>query len=222
MRVKTIASYAILVGLLALSASGLHAQTLAQKKPEAYALGVSLGFASFQMQVASNQKVGNHPGYWEALGSLSRAVDFARSISAAKDAPANLPDPTRLDGMVKSGRNTLEQTDENQLSTARSQYEEIVAFRSSYAAILSKTSADLTNAYNLGVNLAIAETQTTAGEPARTIVYQSLTNARTAAQALKLDLAELNVCIEMAGGNTSLEETRKRISSVRTTYQSLL
>ncbi len=114
------------------------------------------------------------------------------------------------------------EANENYVNYVKGMNDDIVALRTSYSVKLSRASADLANAYNLGVNLAIAEGQTTAGEPARQIVYASLINARTAAQALKLDMSELNVCIELTNGRTPLEEVRNRIQSVRTTYQSLL
>jgi hypothetical protein len=209
-------------GLLVLWGSSVHAQTLAQKKPAAYGLGVSMGFASFQLQVAATKHVNDQDAYLQAVGSAAGALKFVRSINEAKDAPANMLDPNVLDSYVKVSNNVAQQSDENYVYIVKRQYEELVAVRSSYAATLSRVSPDLANAYNLGVNLAIAEGQTTAGEPARQIVYASLVNARGAAQALKLDMSELNVCIELAGGKTSLEELRNKISSVRTSYQSLL
>jgi hypothetical protein len=209
-------------GLLVLCGSSVHAQTLAQKKPAAYALGVSMGFASYQLQVLAI-KHGDGLVYRDAAASASGAITFIRSINEAKDAPANMLDPAILSNVVGVSRSSVSfPTEEQFVDYIKSQYDQLVAVRTSYSATLSRVSPDLANAYNLGVNLAIAEGQTTAGEPARQIVYASLVNARSAAQALKLDMSELNVCIELAGGKTSLEELRNRISSVRTTYQSLL
>jgi hypothetical protein len=70
--------------------------------------------------------------------------------------------------------------------------------------------------------MGIAEGQATAGDDARQIVYISLNNAKTEAQALGLDVAGLGECIILASSRTPMNELYQKIAALRVRYQSSL
>jgi hypothetical protein len=104
-------------------------------------------------------------------------------------------------------------------------YDTIVAVRSSITAKLTQANRGgtrLVNAFNLGVNMAIAEAQATGGSGAKRVVIAALSEARTNASALTLNLAALDECIDVANTTTPLRDVHTRILAVRSTYQTLL
>ncbi len=104
-------------------------------------------------------------------------------------------------------------------------YDTIVAMRSAMTATPTKANRGavaFVNAFDLGVNMAIAEAQSTGGPEARLVVVEALAEARTNARSLQLDLAPLEECIQLARGSTPLPDLHTRILSVRTAFQTLL
>jgi len=160
-----------------------------------FELGTDLGFASFQARAANGSCSGAaHDLYVNALRQ-------ARALSASWE--------------------------EEPLSTLSdcSDGDAVDAARSAIAVLIGKsypTDPAYQHAYNLGVNLAIAEAQTTAGEPARQIVYISLSNAKPDADALKLDITTLVECISLAEGQSPLQEVHSKLVTLRSVYKASL
>jgi len=77
-------------------------------------------------------------------------------------------------------------------------------------------------AYDLGVTIAIAEAQATAGEPARDIVRSSLQNSVSPAQGLGLPASELNAIIQQIDQGAPLDGIYGEITSLRGKYLGIL
>lgn len=218
-----------------LTIDNLSAQPLEAKKQEAYALGISMGFASYQISVAVQaDKIKKDWAIGMALDSLANAKQFVSSINSAK----NILDTEALDDTsIKALK-----ANDNWPTFILRKYNEILAIRENYTAVLSKNSANLTNAYVLGVNIAIAEGHAQAltnayvlganhaiaeghaqgGEVGRQTISISLNIAKSKAESLSLDLTLLNECITLTNGTAPMSEIYSKLISLRSTYQALL
>lgn len=243
-----------LLALVMLPAGRLPAQSTGQL----YALGIHMGFASFQASTLldktdpgerpialtldsvkdaailkhqvnadfSSVRVPVHTGMILADDRLEELVQGLQLLLENAHTTAKKPDQNWLDRLA----NVLLQLGRDDPADAkdfvevhRAIYNSIVAARDSYTAQLAKAGrSDLVHAYVLGVNLAIAEGQATAGETARQIVYSSLINAKPEAQALALDLSPLEECTSLANTTTPMTEVYAKILSLRSVYQSSL
>ena len=176
----------------------------------AYGLGVSMGFASFQ---ATTLRHTWGDAYWEAI---KQALRFAKLVHGP--VPALDPAPLKvLDSEFASDVNARVDVDAKQ----GSYYSRILALRGQYSATIRQATKQMGNAYDLGVALSIAEAQATAGEPARAIVRSSLVSAQTPASSLGLSTSELAGIIAQIDQGTALQSIYGQIVSLRGKYQSL-
>lgn len=175
---------------------------------QAYGLGVSMGFASFQSIVGGG-------GYWPARDALVQAKGFANQL---KGGVPNL-NVAALDEMI----NHLNQMPEgNWQSSLSNVAPRIVTTRGEYSGTLQQASKRAGDAYDLGVAISIAEAQATAGEAARQIVRSSIANARVPAKRLGLPALELNNIVTQIDQGAPLGSVYNQITYVRGKYQSLL
>jgi hypothetical protein len=194
----------------------------AQSSGQLYALGFNMGLASFQASVVtggSNDFDFVQQAWWSAGQALGSAVKVRDEINSSR---ALLTD-TGLEKFPGMFLNVRSDDIGYYKEAGKDLYSRIVAIREGYTAQLAKNGMNnLLHAYVLGVNIGIAEGQATAGEAARQIVYSSLINAKSEAQALDLDLNPLNECISLANTTTPMAEVYQKIVSLRSVYQSSL
>jgi len=202
----------------------ISAQLFESKKGVAYALGLNMGFASFHASVAlgETEKPGGRIGRMGGSFNLSNGAlkDALKHASSINESGIVLD----LEKLKYYSTFTLSWEFDSDPSIFKSTilpfYNDVVSIRESFTAVLARSSENLTNAYTLGVNIAIAEGQATVGEAARQVVYICLTNAKTYAQSLNLNLTTLNECILLAGGTTPMADIYAKIVSLRSSYQS--
>ncbi len=217
-----------LVNLFFLSAFFVTSLTLrAQTTKQLYILGVHMGLASFHASVAVGEK-NNLEAMKQAIYVSGTSVKDALSMVRQINSVASYHPFLEVDALQNLYQAYFSSIDQNDIEYARvvvkNDYSGIIALREGYTAQLSKYNgmSNQVHAYVMGINIAIAEGQATVGEAARQIVYASLVNAKTEAQALNLDLGPLNECISLINATTPIAEIYTKIVSMRSTYQSSL
>ena len=174
----------------------------------AYGLGVSMGFASFQSVVGG-------PGYWPARDALVQAKAFANQLKVG------FPklNAATLDEMI----NHLNKMPEGTWSAALGNVApRIVTTRGEYSGTLQQASKRAGDAYDLGVAISIAEAQATAGDPARQIVRASLINAKAPAGRLGLPVDEINNILIIINRGAPMNSVYNQVTYVRGKFQALL
>lgn len=183
---------------------------------DTYGLGVSLGLSSFFAAQAATEK----PGYvftaeeLNVQGSLSTGYVLAQSIS--NEITLDLPQMRQIMSYAV-GANRDNGVIYNDVENLRGLYDGQI-----YSGVGGVASA----AYRLGVSLAIAEGQSTAGVAARLIVRDSLNQALLQAQYIarphpQLYLQELQNAIAKTG-DPALPPVHEDISTLRGHYQGFL
>jgi hypothetical protein len=177
----------------------------------AYGLGVSMGFASFQATTLRDRW---GDAYWEAV---KQARQFAHLVQGA--VPELDPAPLRvLDQEFVNDVNARIDTDAKQ----GSYYSRVLALRGQYSSTLHQATKQLGNAYDLGVAISIAEGQATVGEPARGIVRSSLVNAQALATNLGVSTSELAGIILQIDQGVAVNGIYGQVTQLRGKYQALL
>lgn len=176
-----------------------------------YSLGVHMGLASVQAAVAMGRKDSDDIGdpVNLAMSALNAAVVEENAINASLQPPLLevMPYP-RSDAFENLPRF----------------YNNVVAFRTGITATLAKDSAraSLVHAYDLGVNIAMAEAGATAGATTQQVLA-SLTAAKPDALALQLDTAGLDQCVVLlTDGTVEMSDLYTKILGVRSAFQALL
>jgi hypothetical protein len=195
------------------------------KKPQLYALGVEIGFASVHSVAAAST---SDIDKIHAMDKLTVTDILALEPLATSIAQNGGPQLAPIDSAQLLAQNAFTLPDLKRMLGVVSN--SIVSARDGMTATLSKNSPAATNAYLLGVNMGIAEAQATVGEPARTIVFQSLINVRNAALALGLATTPIDQCLYFEGAaatpaataHLAMPELYTQILSARSTYQNLL
>ncbi len=222
MKSKLVIFFALLMFL------SIGVQLRAQTNQQLYILGVHMGLASFQASVAvgekSNTSIISNARYFTDI-AMKDGIAMINQINTTANYHPLFLEIEGLQNLYKKHSQWSFDNDAESYHTAvQQEYNGIVAVREGYTAQLSKYTglSNLVHAYVMGVNIAIAEGQATAGEAARQIVYASLVNAKAEAQALHLDLGPLNECINLINATTPIAEIYTKIVSTRSTYQSSL
>lgn len=182
----------------------------------AFGLGVSMGFASFQATVQSLD------GWAATDAALARARTFANLVKG----PVPNLDAAALQALraerIKENQHYQSINNPNHLVTRQSYYySRIVPLRGLYAGTIRQASKPMGDAYDLGQTISIAEAQATAGEPARQIVRSSLVNARVPAANLGLPAKDLTDIIQQIDQGAPLNSIYGQITYLRGKYQSL-
>jgi hypothetical protein len=173
----------------------------------AYGLGVSMGFASFQ------SVVGQH-GYWLTRDALVQARGFANQL---KNSVPKLNVAT-LGEMI----NHLNKMPGGWQPVIDNVAPRIVTTRGEYSGTLQQASKRAGDAYDLGVAISIAEAQATVGDPARQIVRSSLMNAKAPAGRLGLPVNELSKIINQINQGAPMNSIYNQVTFVRGKFQALL
>jgi len=166
---------------------------------QAYGLGVSMGFASFQSLVPS--------GFFYARDALMQARGFANQLNGYDKLKLDI---TPLNEMIKAPGNSQELASR------------IVTTRGEYSGTLQKFYKPGGDAYDLGVAISIAEAQATVGDPARGIVLSSLINAKAPAKRLGLPVSDLSNIIRQVNQGAPMDSIYNQITYLRGKFQSLL
>jgi hypothetical protein len=193
----------------------------------AYALGVHMGFASYALtrfdslwpaddltrfigtvtSTTSDRDVERAAWCNRAKQELTSAKTYVLGLNAhfvASRSETRLAPPN----LSASAQNTCPTPDY------------IVELRNEYAGGLARTASDISSAYNLGINLSIAEIQAASGgEPARGIVIAALSNARAQVDALGLNPQPLEEAWRVANQPGRIKLVYDQIVTARTTYQ---
>ena len=172
-----------------------------------YGLGVSMGLASFQASRAQ----GEYPII--VRDELNQARKFAYLV---KGNVKNL-DVNQLEQMLESLRNT-----DDPRSTVQQIAAQLPSVRGSYSVTIRKSSVREGNAFDLGVDMAIAEGQATVGEDARGIVRSSLANAKGPAKSLGLNVSELDNIVAQIDQGVPIADVYNQIAYLRGKYQASL
>jgi hypothetical protein len=187
-----------------------------------------MGLASFQASVALGEKTNvnkiSTARYYAGI-AIKDGIDMINQINTTANYQHLFLDIESLQSLYKKHKEwSFGDNAESYNAAVQEEYNGIVSLREGYTAQLSKYSgmSNLVHAYTIGVNIAIAEGQATAGEAARQIVYACLVNAKSEAQILNLDVGPLNECINLINATTPIAEIYSRIVSMRSTYQSTL
>ena len=199
-----------------------QAQSPSSVRGNAFALGVHMGFASFALHEADREPERDALGFEIFASRQSRERWCSRAKSEMTSAGTNVAGVNSYLASA-SPENRLSAPDisaAGDLTCPAEQF--VVNLRGGYSATLARGPADLANAYNLGVNIGIAEIQASVGEPARQIVIASLSNARGQVSALGLNAQPLEDAFNLAISNASMTVVHERVLSARTTYQSSL
>jgi len=216
---------------------GLTGSTSAQTKNQLYLLGFNIGLADFQASAttyfAQSQDKSCADQAWglvlhSAQDSYILIRDQINPGSTIKPfldlefLKRTIFDPElRQEGLEAV---SLDRT----VDVALRQNAFIQTVRDTYSAKLASyskwntASIGLRHAYLLGLHIAFAEGYSTLGDEKRQIVYSSLVTAKVDAEALGLDLTELNECILLTNGTKPMDEIHQKIVSLRTKYQGLL
>lgn len=179
----------------------------------AFALGIQMGFASMQRTQPGDADAYRYGGCGSNGGpALSkRALEEANKQAGVLTSRGYPLPSNELAGWAAKTHCSVPSL------------EEIEFVRSAISAALSNKSTPHAQAYNLGVNLGIAEGFSSTGNDVnRQVVYLSLQDALKSAQDLKLDTTTLNECLLLAKGATPLSEIRSKLNSLRATYQTQL
>jgi hypothetical protein len=206
-KMKKAISKILIIGLVLFSLSQPELTADAQSYSDivnAYKLGVNLGFASFQLQAGE-------PAFGYARDALTLAKTAAESLKH------NVPqlNPTTLEKITSQ---FTYGASANWGKVISDTIPVIVNLRGEYSGVLQQASKPLGAAYELGLDLSIAEAQATVGEPARGIVRSSLQNALSPAQGLGLPASELNGIIQQIDQGAPLDGIYGQITSLRGKY----
>lgn len=168
----------------------------------AYALGVSMGLASFQAAAGKD---------WflvaDAIGQVRKFGDSLKGVAPG----LNTAELSKLGNQLRQSQITIQEV-----------YPPIVTARGEFQQILQQASKQVGSAYDLGVAISIAEAQATAGEPARGIVRSSLVSAQAPAISLGIPANELAGIIAQIDQGVALNSIYGQISYLRGKYQSIL
>jgi hypothetical protein len=186
----------------------------------AYGLGVTMGFTSFQATVHSDA------GLSAFESAVYQAMKFAKVVQTSVP---NLNVET-LEGihnyLVWRRQSNADQglfgykVDPKENMGAY--HSKIVTLRGEYSGILWLVTKQMGNAYDLGVAISIAEGQATVGEPARGIVRSALVSAQAPAANLGLSAKELAGIIAQIDQGVAVNSIYGQVSNLRGKYQSLL
>ena len=218
---------------VALALLSFHSLTklCAQSPGQLYALGVNMGILSYQLTAIQNANdLPYAKAAWAAmLSSCQSAVDAKKQVDAAAGG-LFLPD-----GLAELCNTASKITHDDTVDSFKTDIStgiaDVTKIRSDYSVQLAKGSKpDLAQAYALGVNIGIAEGQTTSGrDDARSIISDTLENAKGQAQALGLDLGSLNTLQSQSlprkpdgTFKVSLDDLHNEAVALRASYQTLL
>jgi hypothetical protein len=202
----------IIIAVLALFTFSISAWA-SQAEANAYGLGVTMGLASFQAsQAQDNDSLGVFLGL--TFEELKQARKFAYLV---KGTVPNL-DVNQLEQMLV----LVTTSHPNELNALQQVLAQLTTARGSYLVTIRKVSPRASSAFELGLDMAIAEGQATAGEAARGIVRSSLVNARGPAIALSLPRYELNKIIAQIDQGAAIADIYNQVAYLRGKYQGSL
>lgn len=191
-----------------------------------YALGVNMGLASVQAAVATGKS-----SVEGIVSTLSLAASALYTAIAEETTVNKSLQPPLLDlsGIQQFANVDLIKSatawDPGDLATFVNRcYNDVVAVRTGITATLAQdpSRASLVHAYDLGVNIAIAEADAASGATTQEVLA-NLTAAKPDALALQLDSAGLDQCVTLlTDGTVRMADLYTKILAVRSAFQASL